>query len=177
MVVLGSSALAEGAWFVPPGPALFGQLVQEMSGSMVSSASNSAALATFLAAKRRERIISHSPSHVGAHFKKELASSSFETSFLFDDEVVAKVVVASREDSHLEAQLSIAKAFTLPVFCGSATGSGAVGRPPLVRALQPLFFFFLRFSGKRKGFGCGRDLAVSGSLFRAAHGTAGVLLT
>ena len=40
--------------FVPPDPALFGQLVQEMSGSMVSSASNSVALATFLAAKRRE---------------------------------------------------------------------------------------------------------------------------
>ena len=82
MVVLGSSALAEGARFVPPGPALFGQLVQEMSGSMVSSASNSAELTTFLAAKRREGIISHSPSHVGAHFKEELASSSFETSFL-----------------------------------------------------------------------------------------------
>ena len=33
---------------MPPNPALFSQLVQEMSGSMVSSASNSAALATFL---------------------------------------------------------------------------------------------------------------------------------
>ena len=67
--------------FVPPDPALFGQLVQEMSGAMVSSALNSAALATYLAAKRREGILSHFPSHVGAHFKKKLASPSFETPF------------------------------------------------------------------------------------------------
>ena len=109
---------------MPPDPALFGRLVQEMSGSMVSSASNSAALATFMAAKRRDGILSHFPSHVGAHFKKELASSSFEIPFLFDDEVLAKVIVASREDYHLDAQLSIAKVFTMPVFCGSARGSG-----------------------------------------------------
>ena len=34
------------------------------------------------------------------------------------------VIVASREDSHLDAQLSIAKVFTLPVFRGSVRGSG-----------------------------------------------------
>ena len=109
---------------MPPDPALFGQLVQEMSGSVVSSASNSAALATFSAAKRREGILSHFPSHVGAHFKKELASSSFETPFLFAAKVLAKVFVTSREDSRLDAQLLIAKAFTLPVFRGSDRGSG-----------------------------------------------------
>ena len=106
--------------FAPPDPALFGQQVQEISGAMVSSA----ALAMYLVAKRREGILSHFPSHAGSHFKRELASSSFETPFLFDDEVLAKVIVASREDSHLDAQLSIAKAFTLPVFRGSARGSG-----------------------------------------------------
>ena len=107
--------------FAPPDPSLFGQLVQEISGSMVNSA---AALSIYLVAKRREGILSHFPSHVGSHFKKKLASSSCETPFLFDDKVLAKVIAASREDSNLDAQLSVAKAFTLPVFRGGAKGSG-----------------------------------------------------
>ena len=43
---------------------------------------------------------------------------------VFDDEVLARVIAASREDSHLNAQLSIAKAFTLPVFCAEAKNIG-----------------------------------------------------
>ena len=91
---------------------------------MVTAANSAAALSTYLVAKRREGNLSHFPSHVGSHFKKELASSSFETPFLFDDEVLVKVIAAYREDSNLNAQLSIAKAFTLPVFRGGAKGSG-----------------------------------------------------
>ena len=109
--------------FSAPDPSLFGQLVQEISGSMESAANGAAALSTYLVAKKSEEILSLFPSHVGSHFKK-LASSSFETLFLFDDKVLAKVIAASREDSNLDAQLSIAKAFTLPVFRGSAKGSG-----------------------------------------------------
>ena len=37
----------------------------------------------------------------------------------FEEEVIARVIAASCEDSHLDAQLSIAKAFTLPVFWGA----------------------------------------------------------
>ena len=51
-----------------------------------------------------------------AHFKKDLASSSFGGPHVFDDEVLARVIAASREDSNLDAQLSIAKAFTLLVY-------------------------------------------------------------
>ena len=56
------------------------------------------------------------------HFK-ELASSSFETPILFNGGV-AKVIAASREDSNLDEQLSIAEVFTLLVFRGGAKGSG-----------------------------------------------------
>ena len=61
-------------------------------------------------------MLSHSPSHVGAHFRRDLAASSFAGPFLFADDVLARVIAASREDSHLDAQLSIAKAFKFPVF-------------------------------------------------------------
>ena len=91
---------------------------------MVSAANSAVALSTYLVAKRREGILYYFPSHVGSHFKEELASSSFETPFLFDYEVLAKVIAAYREDSNLDAQLSISKAFTLPVFRGGAKGSG-----------------------------------------------------
>ena len=77
--------------FNAPDPSFFGQLVQEISGSMVTAANSAAALSTYLVAKRREGILSHFPSHVVSHFKK-LASSSFETPFLFDDEVLARGV-------------------------------------------------------------------------------------
>ena len=38
--------------------------------------------------------------------------------------MLARVIAASREDSHLDAQLSIDKAFTLPVFCADAKNPG-----------------------------------------------------
>ena len=56
---------------------------------------------------------------MGLHFRRDLAGSSFSGTPLFDEEVSAKVIVASCEDSHLTAQLSIAEAFTHPVFRGA----------------------------------------------------------
>ena len=60
---------------------------------------------------------------MGSHFKKDLASS-FNDPHVFDDEVLARVIAVSREDSPLDAQLSIAKAFTLPVFRAGAKTPG-----------------------------------------------------
>ena len=53
---------------------------------------------------------------------KDLAS--FSGPHVFDEEVLARVIAASREDSHLDAQLSIAKTFTLPVFRAEAKNPG-----------------------------------------------------
>ena len=100
----------------PPAPALFDQLIQSFSLSMVSSTSMSAALATFMQAKRREAYLSHFPPHVAAHFKAQLAASDFSSSGLFDEDTLASVLAATREDSQLEAQLAMAKAFSFPVF-------------------------------------------------------------
>ena len=105
--------------FVPPDPALFEQLVQSLSLSFVGAASSSAVLATYFQAKHREGVLSHFPLHVGLHFRRDLASSSFSGPDLFDEEVLARIIAASRENSHLDAQLSVAKAFTLPVFRGA----------------------------------------------------------
>ena len=110
--------------FEAPDSGLFGQLVQEVSGSLVTAANSASGLATFMLAKRREGVLSHFPSHVGAHFKKDLAASCFSGPHVFDDEVLAKVIAASREDSHLDVQLSIPKAFTLPVFHAEAKNTG-----------------------------------------------------
>ena len=93
--------------------------------STPSSSSNSASgLATFMLAKRREGVLSHFPPHVGSHFKKDLASSSFSGPHVSDNEILARVIAAYREDSNLDAQLFIAKAFTLPVFCADTKKSG-----------------------------------------------------
>ena len=110
--------------FEAPDPSLFGQLVQEVSGSLVTAANSASGLAAFMLAKRREGVLSHFPSPVGPHFKKDLAASSCNGPYVFDDEVLASVIAASREDSHLDAQLSIAKAFTLPVFRAAAKNTG-----------------------------------------------------
>ena len=61
--------------FEAPDPSLFGQLVQEVSGSLVTAANSALGLATFMLVKRREGVLSHFPPHVGAHFKKDLTSS------------------------------------------------------------------------------------------------------
>ena len=90
----------------------------------MTAANSASGLAAFMLAKRREGVLSHFLSHVGPHFKKDLAASSFSGPHVFDDEVLAKVIAASREDSHLDAQLSIAKAFTLPVFRAEAKNTG-----------------------------------------------------
>ena len=60
----------------------------------------------------------------GPTFEKDLASSSFSGPHVFDDEVLARVIAASREDSRLDAQLSIAKAFTLSIFHAEAKNPG-----------------------------------------------------
>ena len=105
--------------FVPPDPAIFEQLVQALSLSLVGSVSSSAALATYFQAKQRDGVLSHFPAHVGFHFHRDLASSSFSGPDLFDEEVLARVIAASRETTHLDAQLSLAKVFSLPVFRGA----------------------------------------------------------
>ena len=63
-----------------------------------------------------------------------MAGSSFSGPDLFDEEVLARVIAASCEDSHLDAELFIAKTFTLPVFLGvrktsSGPESGAASSP------------------------------------------------
>ena len=98
--------------------------MQEVSGSLVTAANSASGLAAFMLAKRREGVLSHFPLHVGAHFKKDLAASSFSGPHVFDDEVLDRVIAASREDSHLDVQLSLAKAFTLPVFHAEAKNTG-----------------------------------------------------
>ena len=116
----------------PPAPALFDQLIQSFSLSQVTATSVSAYLSTYMQAKRRESVLSHFPAHIGPHFKAQLAASSFEDPCLFEESALAAVSSAAREDSQLEAQLSIAKAFTLPVFGGSARGGkrGGGQAPP-----------------------------------------------
>ena len=74
----------------------------------MTSANSASRLAAFMLAKRREGVLSHFPSHVGTHFKKDLAASSFSGPHVFGNEVLAMVIAASREDSDLGAQLSIA---------------------------------------------------------------------
>ena len=122
--------------FEAPDPDLFGQLVQEVSGSLATTANSVSGLATFMLAKRREGVLSNFPSHVGAHFKKDLAASSFGGPHVIDDEVLARVITASREDSYLDAQLSIAKALTLLSSMRRRRTLG--GRPPPVRVFQLL---------------------------------------
>ena len=101
-----------------PDTSLFAHLIQNLSLALVN-ASSSASLAAYVQAKRREGVLSYFPSHVGIHFRKDLAASSFGGPFLFDDEVLARIIASSREDSYLDAQLSKAKVFKLPVFRGA----------------------------------------------------------
>ena len=89
--------------FVPPDSALFAQLIQSLSLSLVSASTSSCALASYMQAKHREGVLSHFPSHFGTHFHCGLAASSFAGPFLFDDEVLTRVIGASHEDSNLDA--------------------------------------------------------------------------
>ena len=79
--------------FVPPDAALFAQLVQSLSLALVSASSSSASLATYILAKRREGVLAHFPSHVGIHFGKDLAASSFEGPLLFAEDILASYCV------------------------------------------------------------------------------------
>ena len=130
----------------------------------MTAANSASGLATFMLAKRREGVLSHFPPHVRSHFKKDLTSSSYGGPHVFDDEVLARVIAASREDSNLDAQLSIAKAFTLPVFRVDAKKPGR----NLESLLRSGFFcVFLGFSWKGQGLGFRRVEAqgfFSGSL-------------
>ena len=101
--------------FVPLDAALFAQLILSLSLALVSAFSSFTSLATYIQAKRRDGVLAHFPSHVDIHFRKDLAASSFEGPLLFVEDVLDRVIASSREDSHFDAQLSIAKAFKLPI--------------------------------------------------------------
>ena len=108
-------------------------------------------------AKRREGVLLHFPSHVGPHFKKDLAAS-FNGPHVFDDEVLARVIAASREDSHLDAQLSIAKAFTLPVFRAEEKNTGQKASSGQVSSASTL-----GFRGRGRGSDSGRSKCKASS--------------
>ena len=102
--------------FQPSDPVLFEEVIRSHTLAMVKSTSLVASLASFCKAKCREAYLSHFPAHVGKHFRTELASSSFDGPDLFQEDVLNKVCVESKADSSLDAQLSLAKAATFPVF-------------------------------------------------------------
>ena len=95
--------------FVPSDSVLFEELVQAFSLAMVTSTSSSLSLATFCQAKRREAMLFHFPAHIASHFRAQLALSSFNGPFLFDDEVLSAVLTASREDSAVSANIALTK--------------------------------------------------------------------
>ena len=110
--------------FEAPDPSLFGQLVQEVSGSLVTAANSASALAAFMLAKKEGRCGCPTSLRMwGSHFKKDFAFS-FSGPHVFVDEVLARVIAGSRRGFPLDAQLSIAKTFTLPVFRADAKTAG-----------------------------------------------------
>ena len=111
--------------FTPVEPFIFDELIQSFSLSMVNSTSSLASLATFLKAKRREAILSHFPANVGKHFRTQLQASSFKGEFLFDEEVLQRVLAKSREDSAVSANVALTKVISLPVFGGAKSGGKA----------------------------------------------------
>ena len=113
---------------------LFEELVQAFSLDMVPSTSSSSSLATFCQAKHREAMLSHFPAHIGSHFRVQLASSSFNGLFLFDDEVLLTVLTASREDSAVSTNIALTKAVSFAFGAGKSdwkASSDRTSMPPL----------------------------------------------
>ena len=75
---------------MPPDAALFAQLIQSLSLVLVNASSSSTSLAIYLQAKRKKGVLAHFPSHIGIHFYKDLAASSFEGPLLFAEGVFSK---------------------------------------------------------------------------------------
>ena len=110
--------------FEAPDPSLFGQLVQEVSGSLVTQPVR---LLDWLRSCLRRGGKVFCPTSLrmwGPTSRRIWLLLLLVADMSFDDEVLARVIAGSRENSHLDAQLSIAKAFTLPVFRADAKNSG-----------------------------------------------------
>ena len=120
----------------------------------MTAANSASGLAAFMLAKRREGVLSHFPPHVGSHFMKDLASSSFSGPHVFDDELLARVIAASSEDSHLDVQLSMAKVFYSTCFPCGCQESWLEGL--LCSGFFCIFCLYLGFSGKGQGLGLRR---------------------
>ena len=137
--------------FVPPDPVRFENLVSELSLSLVNSTRASAAVTTFLQAKRRESLLAHLPCHVAACHKSNLLKSSFEGEFLFESEALDKVIGDVQQDSNTEAQLAISKAVSFPSF-SSFRSAKKVDPQPVERNQASTSFGRGRGRGGRGGF-------------------------
>ena len=70
-------------------------------------------------------MLSYFPTNFGEHFKAQLQASSYESTSLFDEEVLKKVMAERKDDSAVSASLAVVKAFTFPVFGAGKSGSQA----------------------------------------------------
>ena len=142
--------------FQPSDVSLFMELVQAFSTCMVGSTASLASMATFCQARRREAVLSHFPAYVGSHFRALLAASSFAGPNLFEDSVLDKVLVESREYSAVSANLDLVKAVSFPVFGAARSGQKASSDQPSTAA-------FSSSASRGRGRGSSGDQTREGS--------------
>ena len=137
--------------FTPPDSSKFEDLISELSLSLVHSTNQAASIATFLQTKRREGLLAHLPCHVAACHKTDLLTSPLDSSSLFGQEVLDKVIRDVHQDSHTDAQLAISKAVSLPSFSSFRSSRKSEGQVEKGNSSQGSYRG--RGRGGRGGFG------------------------
>ena len=127
----------------PLDPALFDKTISSLSAALASQMTMVAGISDFVTSKRRESYLAHASCPIAESVRRDLLVAPGTASFLFDQPLLEKVVIAMKEDSLISSTASLAS-------LSKAASRGRSGSSGSDRYSSPLDFSRAGSSGFRK---------------------------
>ena len=123
--------------FQPANPTLFNAALASVSATLWQQARSSASGSTFVTAKRRDSLLSHTAIPVPGPQWHALTVSPGSESFLFNEEILGAVVTQVQPSSLISSNLAVSRSLgrgrdrssSSPLVNPSAAGSSRSGKP------------------------------------------------
>ena len=106
------------------GSALFDKKISALSAALASQTTMAAGTSDFVTTKRRESYFSHASCPITESVKRDLLVAPGSDSFLFDQQLLEKVVTSVKEDSIISSTASLAS-LSKAASRGRSAASGA----------------------------------------------------
>ena len=112
--------------FAPSDPTLFNTTISSISCALTNQIEMAAAMSEFIVSKRRESYLNHVSLPISAFQKRELLITPGSGNYLFDQDLLEKVLGQVKEDANMSSIISLAK-LAGSTFIGRGRSSSSSG--------------------------------------------------